>query len=283
LLSRPIAGIFYATPGYFAATRSVLRAGRFFSETDQIPVAVISQDLAKQLWPADDLSTIVGRQVRRGDTDSPLITIVGVVDKVETGTLERDLMPQMYLAHHQTPTGRMTVVVRTSLAPEALAAPIRASVRQAEPNLPVSSIRTMKEILSTAVAQRRFQLELTMLFGLVALLLAAVGIYGVVGYVVASRTKDISLRIALGAGTRNVLGWAFLSGMRPVLIGLLCGLGGALLINRAMKSALYGVPVIDPLSLSAVAGLLLGTSALACYLPARRASRVDPTIALRTE
>jgi putative ABC transport system permease protein len=104
-----------------------------------------------------------------------------------------------------------------------------------------------------------------------------------VSYVVASRTKDIGLRIALGAETRNVLGWAFLTGMRPVLIGLFCGLCGALVINRVMESALYGVAAIDPLSLSGVAVLLLATSALACYVPARRASRVDPTIAFRVE
>ncbi len=283
LRPRPIAGIFYAMPGYFAAVRSVLLTGRFFDATDQTPVAVISENLARQLWPSDALPTIVGRQVRRGDTEGPLITIVGIIEKVQAGALDRELLPQMYMPHHQGSFGRMSLVMRTALEPSTVVAPLRAAIHEVDPNLPLSNMATMKEILTSAVAQRRFQLGLTLLFGSVALLLAAIGIYGVVSHVVVSRTRDIGLRIALGARPANVLGWAVFTGMRPVLIGLLGGLGGAMLIGRTLRSMLYGIAPIDPLSLGGVVAALVITATIACYVPARRAAQVSPMVALRHE
>jgi len=148
-------------------------------------------------------------------------------------------------------------------------------------NLPIPAIRTMREIISTAVAQRRFQMMLTSLFALVALLLGAVGVYGVVSYSVTCRTRDIGLRIALGALKSDVMRWVFADGMRPALVGLFIGLVAAVGIGRLLQSQLFGVSPTDPLSFGAVALVLLLTSGLACYLPARRAARLDAIVALR--
>ena len=177
----------------------------------------------------------------------------------------------------------MTLVVRTAREPAALAPAVRAEIRNMDPNLPIPTIRTMREIVSASVAQRRFQMALTSLFALVALLLGAVGVYGVVSYSVACRTRDIGLRIALGAMRADVMRWVFSNGMRPVLIGLLAGLGGAIAIARAARSLLFEITPADPLSLGAVVLVLLLTSGLAFYLPARRAAALDPMTALRHE
>jgi predicted permease len=281
VLQRPQAGIRSATPGYFAASGSALRAGRFFAEQDQTPAAMISESLAKRLWPGEALPRVIGRTIRNGDVTSPLITVAGVVEDVRPGAADRELPPQIYRPHHQRSSGRMALVARTSQAPATLAAAIRTEIRNMDPNLPVPSIRTMREIVSTSVEQRRFQMALTSLFALVALILGAVGVYGVVSYSVACRTRDIGLRIALGAMRGDISKWVLSNGMRPVVIGLATGLCGAAVIARALRSLLFGIDPIDFISLSAVALILLLTSGLACYLPARRAARLDPMAALR--
>jgi putative ABC transport system permease protein len=282
VLQRPVALIRSATAGYFAASGTVLRAGRFFTEQDQIPIALISESLASRLWPGEALQSVVGRAFRQGDVTGPLITIAGIVEDVRPAAVDRELPPQIYRPHHQRATGRMTMVVRTSQEPAALAG-IRAEIRKADPTLPIPTIRTMREIVSEAVSQRRFQMMLTSLFALVALLLAAVGVYGVVSYSVACRTRDIGLRIALGAMRRDILSWVFSNGMRPVLIGLAIGLAAAIMIARALRSLLFGISATDFISLGTVALVLLLTSALACYLPARSAAQLDPMAALRHE
>jgi putative ABC transport system permease protein len=281
VLARPVAVIRSITTGYFAAGGSSLRAGRFFTDQEQVPVALISESLAKRLWPRENPPAVVGRTFRQGDVTGPLITIVGVTEDVRPGAVDRELPPIVYRPHRQFASGRMSLVAKTAQEPAALAPAIRAEIRKLDASLPIPNIQTMREIVSASVAQRRFQMVLTCLFALVALCLGAVGVYGVVSYSVVCRTRDIGLRIALGAMRGDVMRWVFSTGMQPVLIGLLAGLGGAIAIAMALGSLLFGIAPTDPVSLGGVALVLLLTSGLACYLPARRAARLDPMIALR--
>lgn len=281
VLARPVAVIRSITPGYFAASGSTVRAGRFFTGQEQVPVALISESLGNRLWPGESPAVVVGHTFRQGDVTGPLITVVGVMEDVRPGAIDRELPPIIYRPHQQFASGSMSLVVKTAQESAALVPAIRAEIRKIDASLPIPNIRTMREIVSKSVAQRRFQMVLTSLFAFVALLLGAVGVYGVVTYSVACRTRDIGLRIALGATRGDVMRWVFSNGMRPVLIGLFVGLGGAIAIATALRSLLFGITPTDPVSLGSVALVLLLTSGLACYLPARRAARLDPMIALR--
>jgi len=283
VLARPVAMIRSVTAGYLAASGSILRAGRFFADQEPIPVAMISESLANRLWPGEIPVAVVGRTLRQGDVRGPLIAVVGVVEDVRPGAVDRELPPLIYRPHDQWASGPMTLVVRTAQDPAALTPAVRAEISKIDPNLPIPAIRTMREIVSASIAPRRFQMLLTSLFAFVALLLGAVGVYGVVSYSVACRTRDIGLRIALGAMRGDVMRWVFALGMQPVLIGLLVGLGGAIAIARTLRSLLFGITPTDPVSLGSVALVLQLSSGLACYLPARRAARLDPMVALRHE
>jgi predicted permease len=282
--SRPIAGFREVTPGYFAASGTALLAGRFFISTDRVTNAIISQSLANRLWPHKPLSQVVGQQFRQGSLQAPLLTVIGVVADVRAGAVDRSMLPQIY--RRDLPPlspANMTIVVRTAGDPAALARAVRAEIRKLDPNLPIPAMRTMREVVSATVAERRFQMLLTALFALLALLLGAVGIYGVVAYAVACRRREIGLRMALGAVQREILLSVLASGLRPVWFGLAAGLCIATVTAFALRSVLFGIAPADPLSLGAVATVLVLTAVLACYLPARRASRLDPATALRHE
>jgi predicted permease len=287
MLQRPVAGFRIVTPGYFAASGTVLRAGRVFADQDPGATAVVSEALANRLWPGAQLSDVPGRTIRQGSArpeQALLLTIIGVVGDVRPGAVDQELLPQLYRPHvGPRADGRMSVVVRIAEDPARLAGLVRAEIRKMEPNLPVPAVRTMQETLYAAVAERRFQLVLTGLFALVALLLGAVGVYGAVSYTVISRTRDIGLRMALGATGREVMRWVFSLGLRPVVVGLLLGLGAAVGLARLFQSVLFGVVPADPLSIGVVSLILLLTSCVACYFPARRAVRLDPVAALRHE
>jgi putative ABC transport system permease protein len=283
VLARPVAMIRSVTAGYFPASGSSLLAGRFVTDEEPAPVGAISESLAHRLWPGETPASIVGHRLRQGDVTGPLIAVVGVVADVRPGGLDREPAPAIYRPYKQWASGPMTLVIRTAQEPAALALAVRSEIRKLDPNLPVSSIRTMRDIVSSAVAERRFQMTLTSLFALVALLLGAVGVYGVVSYAVTCRTRDIGLRIALGAVRADVMRWVFANGMQPVFLGLAVGLAAAIVAARAVRGVLFGVTPADPLVLAAVVLVLLFTSGFACYLPARRAAALDPLIALRHE
>jgi predicted permease len=284
---RPVAGFREVTPGYFAASGSSLVVGRFFEPQDRVTTAIISESLARSLWPGQTLSTVPGRRIRQGDVvdqRAPLLTIVGVIRDVRAGAVDRAMLPQLYRPHLPPRTnGTMTVIVRTSSAAETLAPALRNAIRRMDSNVPVPAIRTMQQIVMSAVAERRFQMLLTSLFAVIALLLGAVGVYGVVSYTVACRTRDIGLRLALGATRQDIMRWVVSTGMRPVVIGLVIGMGSAIATATALRGVLFGVAPTNPVALGGVSGLLLATAATACYIPALRASRLDPVVALRGE
>lgn len=282
-LDRPVASIRDATPGYFEAVGTPLRAGRSFRDQENIPVAVVSESLARGLWPHEPVSHAVGRRVRQGSPAGPLITIIGVASDVRTTAMDRDPMPQVYRPYTQEPAFEMSLVVRSAQEPTALGAAIREAVRRVDRDLPVAEMRTMREIVSQSVAQRRFQTLLIGLFAALALTLALVGIYGVVSFSVSRRTSEIGLRMALGAQPSSVLIEVLQKGLLPVGIGLLAGTAGAVGAASALRTMLFGVGPLDPAVLGGAAVLLFATAAAACFAPARRASRLDPAIALRHE
>jgi putative ABC transport system permease protein len=282
VLQRPVAMIRSVTAGYFAASGTELLAGRLFASAENAPVALVSESLAKRMWPELSPVQVVGRSLRQGDVKAEPILVAGVVRNVLPGSADRELPPFIYRPYTQWASGSATLILRTSSQdPAGLAAAVRQEVWKLNPNLPVPSVRTMREIVSAAVSQRRFQMQLTAMFAVLALLIGVVGVYGVVSYHVASRTKEIGLRLALGAVPREVSGWILARGMGPVLVGMVGGLACAVLAAHLLRSLLFGISPLDPVALGAVVVLLLGASAAACYLPARRAARMDPMLALR--
>jgi predicted permease len=282
-LHRPVAGLRNVTPGYFAASGTALRAGRAFSEQDVAPVAVIGESLGRRLWPAEPLASMVGRSIRQGAVTAPDVMVIGIAQDVRPGGLDRELPPQLYRPHHQAPSGRMSVLVRTARDSSALSASLRDLVKRTDPTVPIAGMRTMQEIVSESLGQRRFHMVLTSLFGVVSLLLGAVGVYAVVSYAVIHRRREIGLRLALGATPREVVRWVFSRGMRPILVGLTIGVLAAMALAQAMRHLLFGVGPLDPVTFGSVALVLLTTAAMACYLPARGAARLDPLAALRQD
>jgi predicted permease len=284
MLQRPIAGFRNTTPGYFAASGSTLVAGRFFTEHDPVTTAVVSESLASLLWPGEPLNKIPGHTIHQGSVQSPLVSVVGVIRDVRHGAVDKSLLPQIYRPYLPPRIfSDMTLVIKTSAAPSALVPAVRAVIRKADANIPIPAIQTMQEVVSSTVAERQFQMTLTVLFAILALLLAAIGVYGVVSYAVASQTRDIGLRIAIGSTRQEILRRMMSKGMLVVFIGLIAGLAAALAAATGLRSLLYGISPYDPVALLGVAIVLLSTAFCACYLPARRASRLDPMIALRHE
>lgn len=282
VLKRPIAIVRAVTPGYFAASGATLRAGHTFTGSEQNLVAIVSESLARRLWPGVPLASVVGRQLRQGgNLSTPLVDVVGVVAEARPGALDNEPMAALYRPYGQWPSGYMTLVARTHGDPLALVPSVKARVRNLDPDIPIASIRTMRDIVSSTVAQRRLQMMLTALFAVVALVVGIVGVYGVTNYVVAMRTKDIGVRLALGADRLTVLRWTLAIGIRPVMIGLAAGIVGAMIAANVFRATLFGISALDPVSFASVIVVLLATSATACYVPARRAASIDPLAALR--
>ena len=268
---------------YFAAMQIPLLEGRLFSEGDirsNPRVAVIDQHMAQQIWPGE---SAVGKRMRLGSAGASgtVTTVVGVVGRVKQYTLDADSRIAMYVAHTQFPTREMNVVLRASTPPEGLAAPVRAELRALDPDLPVYNVRTMSDRVDESLARRRFSMLLLTLFASLALGLAAIGIYGVMSYAVSQGTRDLAIRMALGATPRRILMHVVGQGIVVAVTGIMAGAAGAAIATRFMGTLLFGVHATDPLTFVSVAVLLAGMAIVASGLPARRAVRVDPVVVLR--
>jgi putative ABC transport system permease protein len=273
------------SPRYFEATRVTLQRGRVFSEedgADSQQVAIVSESLALQYFPGEDP---IGRRIRAPRRFEPPVwrTIVGVVRDVHVEALETEPRPHLYVPLYQESSLSLTFLVRTTGSLAGLAEEISRAVRSGDPDLPVYSPRSMEEVVLAGLRERRLAARLTASFALVALALAVLGIYGVVSYGVRRRTREMGIRMALGAERRVILALVVARGVKLALIGIAVGLASAMVATRFFKSLLFEVSPTDPLTFGAIA-LLLAVSALAAsYLPARRAARLDPLAALRHE
>jgi putative ABC transport system permease protein len=282
----PNAEVRVITPGYFETMGVTLLRGRDFTDHDianQSQVCIINETIARDFFPGVDP---IGKRLKLGSTDkrTPWFTVVGVVGDVRGYALEMKPRPQTYRPVEQDYDNEMTFVVRAESTPAALLErTLRAEMKSIDPALPPANFRTMESLVATALARPRFSALLLGLFAVTALLLTVVGLYGVVAYTVSQRTHEIGVRIALGASRRDVLALVIRQGMAPAVIGLAAGALCALALTRSMATQLYGVKPADLPTFICVSLILLLAAFAACWLPARRAARVDPMIALRQE
>lgn len=275
---RAMANFRFVSPGYWSAIGIPVRKGRVLEPQDRNrAVAVVGEAAAQLLWPGMDP---IGKRV--GSCGPESLEVIGVVGDVRAN-LEREPPLTVYQSHWSSALTRPSFVIRTDTEPAAMAARIRASLRSLDADVPISQTTTMKEVLDEAIATRRFQMNLVVAFAVVALFLAAVGVYGVVSFTVAQTTPEIGIRMALGAYTGEIITMIFGRGLVPVLAGLVAGLAGAFWVSRVISNQLYGVMPHDVLILLGVSILLMFVAACACWIPALRATRISPVRALRFE
>jgi putative ABC transport system permease protein len=291
------------TPDYFKAMNIPVKSGRVFdSHDDRSSIAgkdlskldddqkqmaplnaiVIDEEFARRFWPGEEA---VGKRIAMGSEKDPrFLTVLGVVGRVKMDGLSQDSKRvQGYFPFAQIPNGSMTVIVKAAGDPNQLIAAVRQKVREIDPDQPIYAIRSMDDIRAESVAPERLNLTLLSIFAGIALVLAIVGIYGVMSYSVTQRTHEIGIRMAIGAQPRDVFRMIIRQGMMLALIGVGAGLVGAFLLTRLMASLLFGVEPTDPATFAAIALLLTGVALIACYVPGRRATKVDPVVSLRYE
>jgi predicted permease len=280
----PIADIAVIDTDYFRTMEVPLISGRNFTTTDTYktqPVAVIDQTLARQYWPNQNP---IGQQIKFGFGRGPQgLTIVGVAGDIKSDGFEAPSVPHIYVALGQFAPVNAVVFLRSRIDAEHLGEAVRREVESITTDIPVHSISSMDRIIARSVADRRFALQLLGVFAVVALLLAAVGIYGVMSYSFSQRTHEVGVRLALGAQRQDILQLVLGEGMRIVVIGLVAGLVGAAIMTRLFQSMLFGIGPGDPATFVAVSAILASVAFFACYIPAQRATRVDPLVALREE
>ena len=279
IMERPLADIRQVSPDYCRTIGIPLRSGRMFGEADRRrQVALVSALTAERVWPGQNP---IGKRFRIGSDENPLLEIVGVVGDVRGVSLNRSPSLTVYVPWNVYRGA--SLVVRTSMEPQRASAPIRAAIREIDPEMPVPAFHTMEDIVSESVAQQRFQMNLVLLFALAATLLASLGIYGVASYSVAQRTNEMGIRAALGAQSADLIRMVLRQALLPVAVGLAGGVVGSLALGRILGSLLFGISVSDPMTMGGVIFLLSAVALAAVYLPARRATHVDPVTALRYE
>jgi hypothetical protein len=275
------------TPGALRVLGIPLLAGRDLTEADRagaLRVALVDAAAARRYWPElADLSRVVGQRVRKPAKDAPWLTVVGVVGSVRRDSLAAAPDPSLYLPAAQERPSAMHVVVRGDATERELAPALRRVVRELEPTVPLGSVRTLRSYVDESAARARFVTQVLVAFAGVAVLLGAVGIYGVAAFAVARRTREVGVRIALGATPGAVRAMVLRDGARLAAAGLALGLVVALAGGRVARGFLYGVSLAEPLVLLGVTALLGGIVVLATWLPARRAERVSPLVAIRSE
>jgi len=275
------------SPGYFKVMRVPLRKGRFFDERDAADAprtVIINETMARKFWPNEDP---IGRRMAYGSLSpqSQWMEIVGVVaDSRRTG-YESVVRPETYLPHAQSPNGGMMLVVRATGERDAqsVSPAVREAVRAIDTTVALQAVRPLTDLLVDMTAQRRLNTVLLAVFGVVAGLLSAVGIYGVLAYSVAARTRELGVRVALGASRMSILGLVLGEGLMLAGIGLVAGLAGALALTRTLQTLVYQVSTVDPATFAAIGGVAALVSLAACLVPAWRALRVDPILALRAD
>jgi putative ABC transport system permease protein len=266
-----------------------IRRGRGFNDSDNeqaVPVAIINETMARQYWPGQDA---LGKRFKLGDPaeDIPWATVVGIAADVRQMGIDQPVKPEMYFPFLQSGSYQFTaprdLAIRTSIDPLSLAAAAQKEIHQVDPDQPISNIRTMGDVVDEETASRRLGMTLLTIFAALALLLATLGIYGVLAYFVVQHTPEIGVRMALGAQRRNILALVLKKGMTLALLGVVIGVAGAFALTRLMSSLLYEVSTSDPLTYAGISLVLLVVAFCACYLPARRATKIDPLVALTYE
>ncbi|HLY17190.1 MAG TPA: ABC transporter permease, partial [Bryobacteraceae bacterium] len=281
----PIGDVVSVTPGYFTVLGAPLLEGRFFAETDQTgaPGAVIvDRATARKYWPNE---SAIGKRLKLGPLQSPRpwSAVVGVVGDIRHDGMDIDGVPHIYFPIYQINGKALGIVLRSQSNPASLGEAARREVQAVDPNLPVFGVRALDDMLSDSLSQRRFSAQLMAAFAALAILLAGVGIYGVLAYSISQRTREIGVRMALGARRSEVMRMIFWQGGRLILVGIGAGIASAFAFSRALSGLVYGVSLNDPLVFAGVPAVLIAVAAAASYFPARRATRIDPIIALRCE
>ncbi|HSL84352.1 MAG TPA: ADOP family duplicated permease, partial [Thermoanaerobaculia bacterium] len=281
--SLPFANFQVVTPGYFRTLGVPVLEGRAFEEQDDAtgrPVAIVNRKLAEQIWPGE---RAVGKRIRFGTTadQQPWMTVVGVAGDVRHRGLDQELMLDLYVPLRQYPVRSMTLVMRTAFQPDDVAPAIREAVLRLDPELPIYDVMSMDQVVSESLWLQRFSAYLLLVLGGVALVLAAVGLYGVVAYFVTERVHEIGIRMSLGASRSTVIRLVLRQSLILVLAGVVLGLPLAALLNRGLASVLYGVGALELVPIVGISVLLVVVAVVAAFLPARRATRVDPAVSLR--
>jgi putative ABC transport system permease protein len=280
---RPAGDVSIITPGYFRALEIPILRGRNFDEHDRsgsAPVAILNQTAARLFFPHEDP---IGKRLRVWWNHSPTVEIVGVAGDIRHSQLNSPPDPCLFMPNDQHPFPFASLVVRTSGEPLALTAAIRQKIREVDADQGVAKIETMMELVAESIARPRIESFVLTAFGFIAILLACIGLYGVIAYSVTQRYREIGIRLALGATAARVFRSVLTEGLRLTLVGLFVGVGGVLLLVRYLRSLLFEVQPTDPLTISTVVGLIVAISVLACYWPAHRATKVDPAVSLREE